>query len=126
MLDRTPDQEHCVGRPQADHAALHASSFQCWDGHLQWQPCQQGAWRRPRHCLSGSARELWVRVKMSLFQNISAAAPSVLGQQDTLWGMEEGHIYDLLFQNVRIGGKLVDSVEHFLTNEYVFDIKFAI
>ena len=59
------------------------------------------------------------------FQNISAAAPSVLGQQDTLWGMEEGHIYDLLFQNVRIGGKLVDSVEHFLTNQYVYDIKFA-
>ena len=58
-------------------------------------------------------------------QNISAAAPSVLGQQDTLWGMEEGHIYDLLFQNVRIGGKLVDSVEHFLTNQYVYDIKFA-
>ena len=57
-------------------------------------------------------------------QNISAAAPSVLGQQDTLWGMEEGHIYDLLFQNVRIGGILVDSVEHFLTNQYVYDIKF--
>ena len=49
----------------------------------------------------------------------------MLGQQDTLWGMEEGHIYDLLFQNVRIGGKLVDSVEHFLTNQYVYDIKFA-
>jgi len=60
-----------------------------------------------------------------VFQNISAAAPSVLGQQDTLWGMEEGHIYDLLFQNVRIGDKLVDSVEHFLTNQYVYDIKFA-
>ena len=49
----------------------------------------------------------------------------MLGQQDTLWGMEEGHIYDLLFQNVRIGGKFVDSVEHFLTNQYVYDIKFA-
>ena len=73
----------------------------------------------------GPATITGAQVKMSLFQNISAAAPSVLGQQDTLWGMEEGHIYDLLFQNVRIGGKLVDSVEHFLTNQYVYDIKFA-
>ena len=49
----------------------------------------------------------------------------MLGQKDTLWGMEDGHIYDLLFQNVRIEGKLVDSVEHFLTNQYVYDIKFV-
>jgi len=60
-----------------------------------------------------------------VFQNITAAASSVLGQRDTLWGMEEGHIYDLLFQNVHINGQLVESLEHFETNEYVYDIKFS-
>merc|ERR1711973_87903 len=61
-----------------------------------------------------------------VFQNITAAASSVLGQRDTLWGMEEGHIYDLLFQNVHINGQLVESLDHFETNQYVYDIKFAV
>ena len=38
---------------------------------------------------------------------------------------QEGHIYDLLFQNVHINGQLVESLDHFETNQYVYDIKFS-
>jgi len=61
-----------------------------------------------------------------LFQNITiVAASNVLGEQDVLWGFDEGRIYDLTFDNVVIGGKLLDSQDHFLTNEFVYDLKFV-
>ena len=37
-----------------------------------------------------------------VFQNISIAATSVLGEPDILWGMSDGLIYDLIFDNVVI------------------------
>ena len=53
------------------------------------------------------------------FQNISMAAPSVLGEQEVIWGMEDGLVYGLVFDNVTIGEDTVDSVEYFYHNQYV-------
>ena len=53
------------------------------------------------------------------FQNISIAAPSVLGEPELLWGMEDGLVYGLVFDNVTIGGDTVETVDYFYHNEYV-------
>ena len=42
-------------------------------------------------------------------------------EPELLWGMEEGLIYGLVFDNVTIGNQIVDSVEYFHHNEFVFD-----
>ena len=55
------------------------------------------------------------------FQNISIAAPSVLGEQEVIWGMEDGLVYGLVFDNVTIGQDSVDSVDYFYHNQYVLD-----
>merc|ERR1719361_709544 len=54
-----------------------------------------------------------------VFQNVSIAAPSVLGEPDVLWGMENGVIYDLVFDNVTIGKEEIRGIEHFHHNEFV-------
>jgi hypothetical protein len=59
-----------------------------------------------------------------LFQNIHIAAPSVLGEQDTLWGMNDGQISGWTFQNVTIGGVPILSLDHFVHNEFVSDLVF--
>ena len=56
-----------------------------------------------------------------LFQNISMAAASVLGEPEVLWGMEEGLIYGLHFDNVNIAGEKVEGVEFFQRNAFVFN-----
>lgn len=53
------------------------------------------------------------------FQNISIAAPSVLGEPQLLWGQANGRIRDLTFENLTVGGKLVNDAEFFKTNEFV-------
>ena len=55
------------------------------------------------------------------FQNITIAAPSVLGEPDVLWGMSDRVIFGLVFDNVTIGGEIVEDIEHFHHNEYVLD-----
>jgi len=59
------------------------------------------------------------------FQNITIAAPSVLGEPDVLWGFEGGAIRDLVFENVVIGGEKIETQDHFYTNEFVFDLQFS-
>ena len=59
------------------------------------------------------------------FQNISIAAPSVLGEPDILWGMPDGQITNLTFENVTIGGKEITNVNHFKHNEQVNDLRFT-
>ena len=49
------------------------------------------------------------------------AAASVLGEPEVLWGMEEGLIYGLNFDNVTIGGEKVEGVEFFQRNAFVFN-----
>ena len=56
-----------------------------------------------------------------VFQNISIAAPSILGEPEVLWGMEDGLIYGLVFENVTIGGQKVEGIDFFQRNEFVFD-----
>ena len=56
-----------------------------------------------------------------VFQNISIAAPSVLGEPDILWGMSDGLIYDLIFDNVVIGNETIKNIDHFYHNEFVFN-----
>ena len=56
-----------------------------------------------------------------VFQNISIAAPSILGEPEVLWGMEDGLIYGLVFENVTIGGAKVEGIDFFQRNEFVFD-----
>ena len=58
-------------------------------------------------------------VSSILFQNITIAAPSVLGEPDVIWGMADGVISDLIFDNVSIGGEPVEGIEHFHHNEFV-------
>ena len=55
------------------------------------------------------------------FQNISIAAHSVVGGLETLWGMSDGLIYGLVFDNVTIDSDIIDNGDYFLHNEYVFE-----
>lgn len=59
-----------------------------------------------------------------LFQDIEIVAPSVLGEPDVLWGMPDGLIRNLTFDNVTIGGQPVLSLDHFQHNEFVTDFTF--
>ena len=58
-----------------------------------------------------------------IFENITIAAPSVLGEPDILWGTEEALIYGLQFYNVKIGDKNIEGIDHFMHNEFVFETK---
>ena len=42
-------------------------------------------------------------------------------EPELLWGMEDGLIYGLVFDNVTIGGETVDSIEYFHHNQFVLD-----
>ena len=59
------------------------------------------------------------------FQNISIAAPSVLGEPQMLWGQADARIRNLTFENLTINGKLVRDAEFFQTNEFVDKLNFA-
>jgi hypothetical protein len=60
-----------------------------------------------------------------LFQNISIAAPSVLGEPQILWGQADARIRDLTFENLTIVGKPVRAPGFFKTNEFVDGLIFA-
>ena len=57
-----------------------------------------------------------------VFQNISISAHSVLGEPEMLWGMEDGLIYDLVFDNVVIAGEKIESLDQFYHNEFVMPL----
>lgn len=54
-----------------------------------------------------------------LFQNISIAAPSVLGEPQLLWGQNDARIRGLTFENLTLGGKPVTGPDFFKSNEFV-------
>jgi hypothetical protein len=59
------------------------------------------------------------------FQNITAAAKSVVGQLDVLRGCAEAPWSNITFDNVVIGGKKLTSLEDFAhVNEHVTDVTF--
>ena len=60
-----------------------------------------------------------------LFQNISIAAPSVLGEPQILWGQADARIRNLTFENLTLAGKRVLTPEFFKTNEFVDDLIFT-
>jgi len=60
-----------------------------------------------------------------LFQNISIAAPSVLGEPQILWGQADARIRNLTFENLTLAGKPVRDSEFFKTNEFVDGLIFA-
>lgn len=60
-----------------------------------------------------------------LFQNISIAAPSVLGEPQLLWGHKEASIRNLTFENLTIAGKPVSSADFFKANEFVEGLRFT-
>ena len=59
-------------------------------------------------------------------QNITIAARSVLydveNMPEVLWGMEDGLIYDLVFDNVVIAGEKIESLDQFYHNEFVMPL----
>lgn len=57
------------------------------------------------------------------FENVSIAAPSVLGEPQILRGTANARIRNLRFENLSIGGKTVLSPEFFQSNEFVEDIQ---
>lgn len=53
------------------------------------------------------------------FENISIAAPSVLGEPQILWGQSDARLRNLTFENLTLGGKLITDPAFFKTNEFV-------
>ena len=45
-----------------------------------------------------------------------------MDEPDILWGMSDGLIYDLIFDNVVIGNETIENIDHFCHNEYVIDL----
>ena len=45
----------------------------------------------------------------------------VENEPELLWGMKEGLIYGLVFDNVTIGNETVDTIDYFHHNEFVLD-----
>jgi hypothetical protein len=60
-----------------------------------------------------------------LFQNISIAAPSVLGEPQMLWGQADARIRNLTFENLTLGGKRMLNADFFKTNEFVDGLIFT-
>ena len=60
-----------------------------------------------------------------LFQNISIAAPSVLGEPQLLWGQADSRIRNLTFENLTLAGKPVRGPEFFKTNKFVDGLTFS-
>ncbi len=60
-----------------------------------------------------------------LFQNISIAAPSVLGEPQVLWGQSDARIRNLTFENMTVAGKPVRDAEFFKTNDFVHGLNFT-
>merc|ERR1712117_165492 len=60
------------------------------------------------------------------FQNITITARSVLYDveymPEVLWGMDDGLIYDLVFDNVVIAGEKIKSLDQFYHNEFVLPL----
>lgn len=60
-----------------------------------------------------------------LFENISIAAPSVLGEPQMLWGQPNARILHLKFKNMTVAGKPVRDADFFKVNEFVDGLNFT-
>jgi hypothetical protein len=59
-----------------------------------------------------------------LFQNLSIAAPSVLGEPQILHGHADARIRNLTFEHLTLAGKPVTGPEFFKANEFVDGLRF--
>jgi len=59
-----------------------------------------------------------------VFQNISIAAASILGEPEILFGMEGAWIHDLTFENFTVAGRKITSANFFTTNAFVKNLEF--
>ena len=75
----------------------------------------------PEYSLGGYERRGPGDLYGIIFQNITVAAKSVTGQPEILWGIPEGIIFGLTFDNVVIAGEKVENIDYFVHNEYVFN-----
>lgn len=58
------------------------------------------------------------------FENISIAAPSVLGEPQLLWGTPDARIRHLAFEKLTVAGRPVTDASFFKTNEFVGELQF--
>jgi hypothetical protein len=77
------------------------------------EPYSKGAEKREAGDLSGV-----------LFQNLSIAAPSVLGEPQILHGHADARIRNLSFENLTLSGKPVTGPDFFKANECVDGLHF--
>ena len=62
------------------------------------------------------------RVNWNIFKDIVIMAHGVVEDEpEILWGMEDGLIYGLIFDNVTIANETVENIDYFDHNEYVFN-----
>jgi hypothetical protein len=54
-----------------------------------------------------------------VFENLTIAAPSVVGEPQILWGSENARIRNLVFRNLTVGGKKITDASFFTTNAFV-------
>ena len=55
-------------------------------------------------------------------QNVTIAARGVVEDEpELLWGMEDGLIYGLVFDNVTIANERVENIDYFFHNEFVLN-----
>lgn len=59
-----------------------------------------------------------------LFQNISIAAPSVIGEPQLIFGQSNARIHNIIFTNLTIAGEKIKDAKIFKTNEFVNDLLF--
>lgn len=60
------------------------------------------------------------------FENISIAAPSVLGEPQLLWGQADARIRNLTFENLTVAGVPVRDPAFFRTNDFVDGLVFDV
>jgi hypothetical protein len=61
-----------------------------------------------------------------VFQNITIAAPSVLGEPQMLWGQSDARIRNLTFENLTVKGKSIRDASFFQANDFVKDLHFRL
>jgi len=69
-------------------------------------------------------REAPGHVTNIVFENINIAGSSILGDLETIIGYEVGPLHDIVFDNVVIADELIDNINDFYHNEYVYDLVF--
>jgi len=109
-----------VGRPRDRAGGDGEGDEQC--GVAGWSH-ERVCHRHPGFAAAGGARPAGALGGVR-FQNVSIAAPSVLGEPQLLWGRSDARIRDLVFENLTLGGQAVSDAGFFQVNEHVERLRF--